>query len=189
MWEAALSEQKKMDHQQKWRGASYEEVAGQTAGHLIDPPDFNTVERLANIKRGTEVVLAGVASQMDAYDVILKERAIQDLIISQEKIVVKDYEKMMSDGLSDQDKAEVELWKVSTIQDLHQQFKRTRVRFAQGLTGSLIHHVLNETRAIDGKLEEHMVDVNKAQVLRDDGQIEKLLGGDKKKRSLRHPLG
>lgn len=179
--------QRKDEHREKW-GVPFEEVSGRTSGHLLDPPDFGAVERLANIKRGTEVVLAGVASQNDAYDVILTEREAQDRIIALEKTVVKDYATAMGNGGSDQDKEEWTLWKERTMEDLHSQFKKTKVRFAKGLTSSLIWHVLNETPAVDGKRAEQMVDVNKAQVLQDRNNLS-LLFPEKKKRSLRHPMG
>lgn len=187
-----MSEEKKRkdrdaEHREKW-GQPLEEVAGRTAGHLVDPPNITAIELLANIKRGSEVVLAGVASMPDVLDVIRELRDEQNVIIEAEKVVVRDYELGTRNGISAEDLKEWDTWKSTTLEALHRQFKQTRMRFAKTAVGSLFSHVMIETAAVDGKRAEQVVTVNNAMVLQDRNDLAKLFP-EKKKRSLTNPLG
>lgn len=181
-----MSERDK-EHREKW-GVPLEEVAGRTAGHLVDPPNITAVELLANIKRGSEVVLAGVASMPDVLRKVKSLRDEQEAIILAEKMVVADYDHAVNNGASDVDKAEWKQWKENTMSALHKRFKATRMDFAEEAVGSLFKHVMVETAAVDGKRAEQVVTVNNAMVLQNQNALLKLFP-DKKKRSLRHPLG
>ena len=175
------------EHARKWR-IPLEEVAGQTSGHLVDPPNFQTIELLANIKRGSEVVLGGVASMPDVLEKIKELRIKQDEIIQTEKQIVADYELATKNGASEEDKKEWLDWKNNALIPLHAQFKRTRMELARHMVGSLVNHVLLETGAVEGERAKQIVEINKAQVLQDRNDFERLFP-EKKKRSLRHPLG
>src|SRR5947199_3710263 len=65
-------------HRSKW-GVPIEQVGGKVSGSLVDPPDFQAAEIHANIKRGMEVPLSGVASMPDVIDKALELRERQDL--------------------------------------------------------------------------------------------------------------
>ena len=182
-----MSETERESHAKKW-GVPLEEVAGRTAGHLVDPPHFTAVELLANIKRGTEVVLGGVASMPDVLEKIRELRLEQYRIIDAEKTIVADYERETRNGISDEDRREWDQWRAHSLSEMHKQFKDTRIQLSRFMVGSLVNHVMLETASVDGKRAEQVVEVNKAMVLRDENAFDKMFP-EKKHRSLLHPLG
>jgi hypothetical protein len=184
-----MSEKKNRDseHREKW-GVPLEEVAGRTAGHLVDPPNVTAIELLANIKRGSEVVLAGVASMPDVLDKISQMRDEQASIIMAEKMIISDFEKATSNGISEADLQEWTRWKESMMAPLHKAFKQTRMKLAHQMVSSLFEHVMIETAAVDGKRAEQVVTVNNAMVLQNQNDLAKLFP-ERKKRSLTNPLG
>src|SRR5438445_772892 len=78
------------EHRKKW-GVPLEEVAGQVSGHVVAPPNFEAIERLANIKRGMEVPLSGTASMPDVLRKIQELRESQDAFAKDKmKIIIAD---------------------------------------------------------------------------------------------------
>ena len=182
-----MSELERESHAKKW-GVPLEEVAGRTAGHLVDPPHFTAVELLANIKRGTEVVLGGVASMPDVLQKIRDLRIEQSRIIDVEKTIVADYARATANGISMDDLKEWDRWRGEQLAECHRKFKDTRIELSRFMVGSLVNHVMLETAAVDGERSKQVVEVNKAMVLRDENAFDKMFP-EKKHRSLLHPLG
>lgn len=172
-------------HGKKWR-VPLEEVAGQISGTLHDPPDFKAVELHANIKRGTEVVLGGVASMPDTLEKIREMRLLQFDIIRKEKLIVELLQ--VAPEILDGDSEEFEAEARRTLDGFHRDFKETRIQLSSYMVGSLVNHVLLETSAVDGKAREQGVEEVKALVLHEENQFEKMFP-ERKHRSLLHPLG
>lgn len=179
------------EHREKW-GVPLEEVAGRTAGHMVDPPNITAVELLANIKRGSEVVLGGVASMPDVLLKIKELRSEQQVIIAEEKRIVDEYEHSIQphfgQEVGEEEKRKLEMHKQEQLAPLHKRFKATRMDLAECMVGSLFKHVMVETAAVDGKRAEQMVTINNAMVLQGNNDLLKLFP-EKKKRSLTNPLG
>jgi hypothetical protein len=175
------------EHREKW-GVPLEEVAGRTAGHLVDPPNITAVELLANIKRGSEVVLAGVASMPDVLQMVKSLRDEQTTVIAEEKKVIAEYELKTRNGISEEERVKLVLEKDEKMAPLHKRFKATKMALAECMVGSLFKHVMVETAAVDGKRAEQVVTVNNAMLLQNQNDLAKLFPKEKK-RSLRHPLG
>ena len=166
------------EHRKKW-GVPLEEVAGQVSGHVVAPPNFDAIERLANIKRGMEVPLSGTASMPDVLRKIQSLREEQDMF-AKEKIKTIQSTINMTD---DEKNEKIRLLGHQLLSDK----KRQRMEFASVMLESVTKHLLNETPAVEGKGAEHAVEMVKALVLHQQDAFEKMFP-EKKGRSLLHPL-
>lgn len=178
------------EHERKWRHATYEEVAGQTVGHLADPPNAQSIELTANIKRGAEVVLGGVASMPDVMAKIIQLRPIQNSIIRTEKTIVSEFNQAFEgNGADDPLYMDWKDYRDEAMAVLHEQFKMTRMELGNVQVTSLKDHILLETAAVEGERAKQLTEINKVQVSRDLNGMEQLEGMSRNRRSLRHPLG
>ncbi len=178
---------KKDEHSSKW-GVPLEEVAGKVSGSLVDPPDFQAAEIHANIKRGMEVPLSGVASMPDVIDKALQLRELQNQRALQWIADVRETV-LNGEGLSPE---EQESAIRSAEHDVQRQLlspnAKMRLEFASTMIRSVTNHLLLETAGVEGKRAEQSVEMVKALVLHEQNQFDKLFP-EKKQRSLRHPLG
>ena len=178
---------KKDEHSSKW-GVPLEEVAGKVSGSLVDPPDFQAAEIHANIKRGMEVPLSGVASMPDVIDKALQLRELQNQRALQWIADVRETV-LNGEGLSPE---EQESAIRSAEHDVQRQLlspnAKMRLEFASTIIRSVTNHLLLETAGVEGKRAEQSVEMVKALVLHEQNQFDKLFP-EKKQRSLRHPLG
>jgi len=177
---------KKDEHSSKW-GVPLEEVAGKVSGSLVDPPDFQAAEIHANIKRGMEVPLSGVASMPDVIDKALELRERQDMRARQWVSDIRETV-LNGEGLSAE---EQESAIRSAEHDVQRQLlspnAKMRLEFASTVIRSITQHLLLETAGVEGKRAEQSVDMVKALVLHEKSVFD--MQNPKKERSLRHPLG
>lgn len=178
MSEKADAKERSDAHRAKW-GVPLEEVAGQVSGHVVAPPNFDSIERLANIKRGMEVPLSGTAAMPDVLRKIQALRESQDSY-AQSKMKLIEADTTLT---PDQKLAKTEMLRHQLLSDK----KRQRMEFASVMIESVTKHLLNETPAVDGKGAEQAVDMVKALVLHQQDAFEKMFP-EKKGRSLLHPL-
>ena len=173
-------------HSQKW-GVPLEEVAGKVSGTLVDYPDFQAAELHANIKRGMEVPLSGVASMPD---VIRKALALREAQNTRALKWVEEVEKIVNDGedLSEDEKqSAVETAKREVHRQLLSPKARVRYEFAETVLESITRHLMTETAAVEGGARKDAGDMVKALVLHEK-DFDSMFPS-KQKRSWRHPLG
>ena len=182
-----MSERKK-EHSLKW-GVPLEEVAGKVSGTLVDYPDFKTAELHANIKRGMEVPLSGVASMPDVIRKVIDLRTQQN---ERAQNWIQQVHKIVNDGENMTEEEKMSAIMTAEWDVRRQSFsprQRMRLEFAETVLSSITDHLLTETAAVDGARGNQSVEMVKALVLHDENTMEKLFSEKKRRRTMRHPLG